>query len=414
MPVASTSKEGSLAETLSDRVAAAAAADDTAAVIAAFEEAAKRGLTGPQWEQFARALLDQGDSARALTLSRSIMDHSPPTPGILGLAAAAALREKEPSLVLRFAAAAERLEPGNPVHARTVFEALIRLGAATEAIAALRRQATAERFQNLGSVTDLCRLAGLTGHADWIPQFIERLGVPDQIAAGQPLLFVSMPKSASATISGTIAARLGCEMIGLGADLPDWCGFPDPWLNEDLLGLFAKRRIMLLSHAAALPCNERALKLFPRPIVVHLRDPRDALVSLFEMAETFHPVQALRFLFMRPDYAALSRRQRLDALRAQVYPQYVRWIAGWLQRSREDPGAVRFSCFENFIKDQEGTLSDLARSFGAADSASDDIYVMHFRKGLVGGHRAMFDAAASREMFEAIPVEACQRFGWEA
>ncbi len=405
-------KGGSLTGNPTDRIAAATAAGDVAALIAAFDDAAGGGLTGAQWAQFTQALLDAGDSARALSISRAFMAQVAPTPGLLALAAKAALLENQPDLALRLASAAERLEPGMPGHPGIVFEALVRLGAVTEAVAALRRKAAAGGYRNLGDVMTLCSMAGLAGDAAAVPDLLARLGLPEGIPQGDPLLFVGMPKSAGATIARTVAARLGCQFTGLGIDLPGWAGFPAPCLHEGLMRLFQGRRIMLLSHAAALPGNEPGLGRFPRPIHVHMRDPRDALVSLFEMGEGNHTMQQLRFLCLRADYAALTRAQRLACLRQHVYPLYLRWIEGWLARSRVDPGGVRFSCYEDFVRDQDGMLARLAGAYGAADPAAGDVHVMHFRAGRVGGHRQAFEAQACREMFEAIPVEARDRFGW--
>ncbi|MEQ9811271.1 MAG: hypothetical protein RLO50_00705 [Azospirillaceae bacterium] len=85
--------------------------------------------------------------------------------------------------------------------------------------------------------------------------------------------------------------------------------------------------------------------------------------------------------------------------------------AGRLEPGMADrPGIV----FEALVRLGATTeiLARLAGAYGAADPAAGDVHVMHFRAGGVGGLREAFEAEACREMFEAIPVEARDRFGW--
>lgn len=327
-----------------------------------------------------------------------------------------AAQEGDLARALAMASAAERRCPGWAPASSHVFRLLGRLGLMTEAMAALGRTVAAEKFELFESVNSLCSLLSLNGRADLIPQLAERYRPKAPFDAAGPFLFVGMPKSAGATIARSISEHLGHGFAGIGVDLPDWAGLPAPWLHPNLLQPMQGRRLVLLSHAAALPRNEAALNRFPAPILVHVRDPRDALVSLFEMGESISSLQMLRFTCIRSDYATLSRDEKVALLCARVYPLYLDWLAGWVAREQARPGAVRFSLFEEFVGNQEAATMKLARHFSGAEAGTSgiDIHVMHFRQGRAGAHREVLGAETSRRLFDAIPAAVRRRFAWES
>jgi len=336
--------------------------------------------------------------------------------------AQAALAQGDGERALAFAVAAERLHPGWAQASAQLFQLLARLGAVNEAISALTRQVVAERFAAFGSVNSLCAIMSLVGRPEVIAQIAQRHQPADLAERSGPLLFVGMPKSAGATIARSIAEHLGYGFAGIGVDLPDWAGMPAPWLHPELLQRFDGRRIVLLSHAAAIAHNEEPLSRFAGPLLVHVRDPRDALVSLFEMGESQSALQMLRFACLRPDYAVLSRQERLACLCERVYPRYLDWLLGWVSREQARPGSVLFSTFEDFLVDQEGMIRTLAGQLArraqegaeAARRPDVDMYVMHFRSGRSGSHKEVLDGETSRQLFAAIPAAVRERFGWTA
>lgn len=384
---------------------------DMTVAVAAYEQLDPARLTAVQWLHFAHALALTGDLARAVQMATDHIARFGGTAPAFVIVAHAALESGDFGRALSHAAVAERLEPDGP-GADLAYDALCRLGALPEAMAVMHRMTMRLETPSFPRVNDLCAVHGLVDEAAAIPGLLAALPPPDA-PRGMPGLLVAMPKSGGATIAGSIAALCGAAFTGIGADLPDWAGFPAPWLHPELLDYFDGRQVLLLSHAAAIAQNQGSLARFPLPIVVHLRDPRDALVSLFAMGETLGALQFLRFVRCRPDYALLSPEERLAALHDRVYPLYLRWIDGWLRFAEREPGLVTFSTYEAFLDAPEALVTRLARRYGAAvDAAPASLQSMHFRQGRSGSHREVFTAAQSRAMFDALPAAAGQRFRW--
>ncbi len=391
---------------------AAYARGDLTAAIAAYERLDPQALSAPLHLHFAHALALTGELERAERLAMDHVSRFGSTAAACSLAAAIAQKRGDHGRCLSFAAVAEQLEQPGGAANRLVYAALAHLGALPEAIGALGRLIAFGAQPSYTEVNDLCALYGLAGQPDTIPALVARLP-PSDARPGEPRLLVAMPKSGGATIAASVASRCGAMFTGVGVDLPDWAGFPAPWLHPDLVGYFAGRQVMLLSHAAALARNQAALARFPLPIVVHLRDPRDALLSLFEMGESYGGLQFLRFARCCPGYALLSPADRLGVLRERVYPIYLQWIDSWLQIADREPGAVTFSTYEAFLEDPEALVARLAVRYGADPGTDAQIHSVHFRQGRSGAHRGNFTAAQSRDMFDALPGRAGERFGWQ-
>ncbi|MFC3225776.1 hypothetical protein ACFOGJ_00940 [Marinibaculum pumilum] len=392
-----------------DSASRALARGDFAAAARAFD-AVPQGLTPAQRLEHAKALAMTGRLQEAEQMAMAHLREHGPNATAFTVAAICALITRRYSLALSHAAAAEQLDDSVQVTVYT-YTALSRLGAIHEAKSALQRMYERERGTNFTTINDLSSLSMLLGQAETVERLLA-LSPPLNAQTGRPRYFIALPKSGGATVCSSIARILGLPFAGAGVDLERWAGFPAPWLHPGLLRLLEGRQVMFLTHAAPLPDNVDYLRAQGVPLNVHVRDPRDALVSLFEMGETYGALQLLRFERCRPGYALMDRAERLAALRRTVYPLYLAWIDGWLKLSDSQPGLVRFTTYESFCQAPEDMVARLATGYGAPDGSAATLNTMHFRKGVVGAHRDSFSEVESRAMYDAIPAAARDRFGW--
>ena len=291
---------------------------DFAAAAKAFDDAAPGGLTPAQRLAHAKAMAMSGRLAEAEQLVLAHLHDHGPDASAFSIAAVCALLSHRFGLALSYASAAEQLD-GSLQSALYCYTALCRLGALQEARAALARVYEREGGANFTTINDLCSISVLLGRLSDIDLLLGH-SPPLGAAQGRPRFFIGMPKSGGATVASSIAGILGIPFAGAGVDMQAWAGFPAPWLHPALIRLLDGRAAMFLTHAAPLPENIAFLRSQGVPLIVHMRDPRDALVSLFEMGETYGTLQLLRFERCRPGYALLDRPARLAALRRIVYP----------------------------------------------------------------------------------------------
>lgn len=162
--------------------------------------------------------------------------------------------------------------------------------------------------------------------------------------AGYPsFLIFSLPKSASALISNSLADMLGLALVRMDYD--------DGAIDDNLLRHFALGGCVTHNHLAATPRNLSALRrLWNGPVFIQVRDPRAAVWSMY------HHVNKLLY------------KASLDEVVTEYYASYAAWIDGWLA-AREVIDNLEILRFEEVVGDLEGVLRRLLERHDAPAKA---------------------------------------------
>jgi len=236
-----------------------------------------------------------------------------------------------------------------------------------------------------------------------------------------PMLITTLPKSASESIWNRLAEGLGLAQSHISLGL-----FPDCCILGPRARSLADGGVIAKEHVAASPHNLEMLRRAGiRRVLVHLRDPRQALVSWAHFVANDVSMRLLAPIWRKivPPAAVLTKG--LEAVTDWSIEHYltlqVAWVQSWVTAAEaaDDRLMVEFLDFEGFRKDPDGYLSQALsffrvdpKAFEEARSAAAE--VVHLRRGEVDEWRRVLSPAQQRRADALLPPDLARRFGWAA
>jgi hypothetical protein len=222
-----------------------------------------------------------------------------------------------------------------------------------------------------------------------------------------PFRFIAAAKSASASVNNIITS--GFELPTVLHSLIH-ARVIAPWLADFLRGGSS-----YTTHLQPTPENVDLLAAGGiKTVIVHVRDPRQGLVSIVEHIRRYPREMApsLREAFRH------DPRATVDAAIDELFALPVGWIEGWVKaRARLD---VHFTTFEAFVREPRAFVDRLVglyggdtrwfdRAAGLQQPASADF---HRRRGETDEWRRLLDTEQTRRVNAQIPDHWWSLFGW--
>ena len=238
------------------------------------------------------------------------------------------------------------------------------------------------------------------------------------IAAGrQAMLITTVPKSASESIWNKLAEGLSLGQCHLSLGL-----FPDCCLLPSRVRFAASGGLIVKEHIAATAHNRKTLVEYGLDrLVVHLRDPRQALLSWVHFVRDDVSQRLLAPLWRKivppSDVFSRSLEAQLDWGIDHYLPHLIDFVRDWAAAD-EDPESglrVHFASFERFRLDPEGYIDGVLAFYDidkAAFRQDSEAEVVHLRKGLIDEWREVFTPAQKERAWSLIPDEMAERHGW--
>lgn len=233
---------------------------------------------------------------------------------------------------------------------------------------------------------------------------------------GEPAIFLTtMPKSGSMYLVKTIQHTTGlcilstCIASNMARDhlVPSWAR------------AFSQGGAVCQEHMHASEENIDGLRAAGiQRVVVHVRDPRQALLS------AIHHLQSreaeLRSLFgssVLPPPTVRTFSQRTQWMLEHHLPELIDWISGWLavERDPDQPIDILFTQYDQLTTNKRN-LFDMIFSFYGI-TPKEHLYpeknaAVHFRRGDPHEWRSVFSHHQIMTMNQQIPRQIMERFGW--
>ena len=239
-----------------------------------------------------------------------------------------------------------------------------------------------------------------------------------------PILVNTMPKSGSIFIVRCLSQGLGIPETKIAVSL-----FPDDLIIRDKLDDLALGNQVAQQHLPARDLNLRFLQNRLDRMIVHVRDPRQAMLSWLHHLDNFHAHRHIEPACERgleavspglpEDYFGRSMPGKIDHLLATHFPQLIAWTEGWIAAARSKTGPeIRITTFEDFVADPIAFLRSQLDYFGIADEDFDESKLprreaqTHFRKGLTDEWKSIFSHTQQKLARDMIPETLSEEFGW--
>ena len=231
------------------------------------------------------------------------------------------------------------------------------------------------------------------------------------------ILINALPKSASESIWNKLANGLGMAQCHMTVGL-----FPDCYVIPDRARRVGGGGIASKEHVAPTEFNVRALAAAGIDrLVVHFRDPRQALLSWAHFVREDVSQRLLAPLWRKTvppaERLAQSMEQQLDWHIDHYLPHQIDFIERWVAMADQGDGPVRIKpmTFESFLADADAYFSEMLAFFEidpgkyAADAEAE---VVHLRRGAVDEWRDVFSASQRDRAWSALPKRLADRYEW--
>lgn len=235
-----------------------------------------------------------------------------------------------------------------------------------------------------------------------------------------PGIFVaSLPKSGTVFLSDSLCRGLGKKPLGFpSGGLFPWATIPHEGVNT-----LIRNKSVYVIHCSPSRYNRIELSSRLDKMVVHVRDPRQALISfshfLPALLERLDPEYGLH-LGVPEDYLSRSYSSQLDWLCDHYFMYQVKWIEGWLDamKDSEFKTNILFTCHEDLQRDQKTFFERILCFY------SIPIEWFHlpptpckghqnFRKGYTDEWKQALTETQALKISNMIPCQLYEYFKWE-
>jgi hypothetical protein len=232
------------------------------------------------------------------------------------------------------------------------------------------------------------------------------------------ILLNTMPKSGSVYIEKSLAKILNLGTMYLG----NRYALIDQVDVRDALA-FSRGGFISQNHLAPSLENLQILQHFKLKMVLHLRDPRQALLSwvhhLHYVTDGDDMSEALLYFAPRPPfgYFKFSLSRQIDWQIETYMPQLVRWAARWIEIADRDATPILIT-HQNDLRTKEKAFFDAILTFYqlnldyALPNLPRTLDETHFRLADPMEWRRTFTADQAIQATALIPESLRMRFGW--
>lgn len=322
-----------------------------------------------------------------------------------------------------------------------------RLTGTTAAAEELTRQLSAARTESGGLARQLAaaqaeigdlafKLAGTTAAAEELMRQLAAARTDEAAARGElaairgparndlpSILSVTLPKSGTVFLTALFHAGLGHQVAPVSLTY-----FPKDLLDWTKLEDMRRGGIAVPSHIDASPANLQYLTAYAQPVHLHLRDPRQATLSMtHHMAryqKKFGPTHGAPLQLCPttpPTFHEWPLAEQIGWMIANYLPSCVTWVRDWLA-VYDAPGGPPFpillTTFEEMIRDEAAVIRRILDFFGIPAERFTRPPVAktmdsHFRQGTPDEWRSVYTPAQQDEATRQLPAEWVARFGWD-
>ena len=234
------------------------------------------------------------------------------------------------------------------------------------------------------------------------------------------IMLTTLPKSASVYIRQILSRYLdipeGSVQIGR---------FPDGLIVPELTQQLAQGGAVAQCHV--LPKNHNLVTLEScgiDRIVVHVRDPRQAMLSwvhyLTQMRNEQVDLSSLNVVPSEESYFSWSLTDQITWHIENYQPLLNKWIGDWLDASDDLRNVkIHFTKYEDLVSDPKEFFNSILRFYdidssleGVQKGDSPQPGELHFRKGEIDEWRDVFTVEQANRASKIIPQRLFKQFGW--
>jgi hypothetical protein len=232
------------------------------------------------------------------------------------------------------------------------------------------------------------------------------------------ILLCTLPKSGSTYIHHALTVGLGKEILRCGGG----GFFPCQAIPNESLNELNRSRSVYLVHCEASRYNKIELSNRLERMIVHVRDPRQAILSwthfIAHVVRSVDPVQGLHY-GLPWNFLTWNFHSQLDWQIDNFLPKFVDWVRQWHETSRNPTFKTRilFTTNELLAQDPKEFFTKILDFYGIDRDLFDEPQppvsgALHVRSAKPDEWRSVFTQEQLLRATSMLPNELCAFFGW--
>lgn len=241
------------------------------------------------------------------------------------------------------------------------------------------------------------------------------------------MCFISLPKSGTTYIANALEKFINSCSAAASSQKLLSANRPNILFKLETQSPYKESLSTLISdHAPAVPQNLFGLRMVVDRLIVHVRDPRQALLSFVYYLQQTNDYRSPEYLIstqlrLPPDYFSLSLTEQINWQIEKWYlPDAIKWIKGWIDAD-QDPlfyPKILFTKQEDLATEPKMFFESIL-NFYEIETARFVFpekpcfqATKHLRKGSVNEWREVFTPEQIERCAEVIPELIFKKFGW--
>ena len=236
-----------------------------------------------------------------------------------------------------------------------------------------------------------------------------------------PIFISTLPKSGSIYILSTIQLTLNLTLQNYTSG-----EFPYSYINYKNIKKWKQPGYINLEHISADPINLRLINFYCDRMIVHVRDPRQAVLSwVHYLPKMYQEEQESLFARMSlplpTDFFNWEFPECLDWYIKHHFEHWVQWIQKWVDAEQDTTlqTKILFTTHKELSQNPEDLFFKITRFYDIPDHYFENIKLpkkkegeLHFRKGLSNEWDDVFTEEQKEITASMIPQSLKDKFGW--
>lgn len=255
------------------------------------------------------------------------------------------------------------------------------------------------------------------------------LNAKKQSAAAPNILFNAMTKSGSEYIAKTLIDNLNYDR----RDFYSTYSYKDNQIKDSLRSFFKAKGILAKQHLSASPftlqdghqfplvLDINRYKGFSDRILIHVRDPRQAVLSRTHHTN-FYKRGGPFSQDLPADYFNFTFKEQLDWNIEHYLPTLVAWLQSWLDLQKQEsmqPNGLKvlFTTYNELLKDERQLYKKIITFYGLDANKfnfqpTEKTAKVNYRKGDPNEWKTQMTSEQKQRMAELIPQHILDEFNW--
>ncbi|MEC8044358.1 MAG: sulfotransferase domain-containing protein [Verrucomicrobiota bacterium] len=235
-----------------------------------------------------------------------------------------------------------------------------------------------------------------------------------------PILFNTLPKSGTVFINAFLSSLLKSKTI-----LAPINQFPHSTIHWKTIEKLQNRNFFIHGHFSASKNNIEVIKKKVHKVILHLRDPRQAVYSWYRFIDSNYENTGPYLYNIPDDYCNFTQDEKYHFFFNDELNTFANWIENWLTIKKEKNDQILFTTYEKFVDNKHAYYTEILDFLNmethvehimshenALHNRAKSNKLFHFREGKKSSWKEQLPTKWINHLNDRISDTLLETFGW--